>query len=155
MWKAHFKLLSDIDELNQCKRTFELQQEGEDVSELSNNEAAFIVDPSNIAADIMQLEMKEASALAVLRGHKQKNSYLKGQRTERKVAAAASTNQTSLTNSNASDSCEICLAGFDSERSVLHCGHSFHPACVDKLFKTSAGSRMLNACQAEQNLPYQ
>jgi hypothetical protein len=23
------------------------------------------------------------------------------------------------------------------------------------LFKTSAGSRMLNACQAEQNLPYQ
>lgn len=35
--------------------------------------------------------------------------------------------------------CTICLASFQDERSVLSCGHSFHPGCVDQLFSRVGG----------------
>ena len=33
LWKAHFNLLSDIDELNQCKAAMRLRRENEDISQ--------------------------------------------------------------------------------------------------------------------------
>jgi len=143
VWKAHFDLLSDIDELNQCKRAMRLQEEGEDVSALTGNEAAFIIDPSNIAIESMEHEVKQATAMAALRRNKEKTTYLKNKRLERKAVAEA-TNQAggekSSTTSNTPETCAVCLAAFGSERSVLPCGHFFHPECMDRLFKRSGGA---------------
>ncbi|KAL7543822.1 hypothetical protein ACHAXR_013142, partial [Thalassiosira sp. AJA248-18] len=141
VWKAHFDLLSDIDELNQCKRAMRLRQEGEDISVLTENEAAFIVDLSSISAELMDHQVKQATSLAALRRNKDSLRYLKNQRLERSVVEA--TNQTDgekrATSSNTSYSCTVCLSAFDSERSVLPCGHMFHPICVDHLFKRRSG----------------
>jgi len=143
VWKAHFDLLSDIDELNQCKRAMRLRREGEDVSSLNETEAAFIIDPSNIAVESMEHEVKQATAVAALRRSKNSLRYLKNKRLERKVEAEATSQAGEKEISNTSDAletCDVCLAVFDGERSVLPCGHFFHPACVDSLFKRSGGS---------------
>mmetsp|Transcript_20650 Transcript_20650/g.44862 ORF Transcript_20650/g.44862 Transcript_20650/m.44862 type:complete len:1793 (-) Transcript_20650:162-5540(-) len=128
-WKAHFELLSDIDELNQCKRAMRLREEGEDISTLTETETAFIIEPSTIAVEKMQHEVKQAAALGALRRAKDSLRYLKNQRLEK-----------STTTSNTPETCSVCLAAFECERSVLPCGHCFHPACVDRLFKRSGAS---------------
>lgn len=142
VWKAHFDLLSDIDELNQCKRAMRLQQEGEDVSVLTENEAAFVIDPSNIAIASMEQEVKQATELAALRRSKESLRYLKNKRLERKgtVEVTKEAIDKKSTPKSTPETCSVCLATFDSERSVLPCGHFFHPACVDCLFKRSGGA---------------
>lgn len=146
VWKAHFDLLSDIDELNQCKRAMRLRANGEDLSGLNENEAAFIVDANTINADIMEHEMKQASAMSVLRRTKDSLRYLKNQRLQRTAAESSSPNQClgenrSCKNTSSSrttpETCAVCLAALDAERSVLPCGHCFHHTCVDLLFKRS------------------
>lgn len=137
VWRAHFDLLSDIDELNQCKRTMRLVLNGEDVSDLTENEAAFIISPSNIASEAMQHEVKQASALAALRRDKDSLRYLKNQRLERMATPQADGEQRSVARTG--ETCSVCLAKFGSERSVLPCGHCFHHTCVDNLFKRSGG----------------
>ena len=132
LWKAHFDLLSDIDELNQCKRSMRLRQEGENVYLLSRNEAAFIVDASDIDMEMNMHEAKQASALADLRRNKGHLTYLKSQRVDA-VDQSGSKETDSSTNT-----CSICLAPFGTERSVLPCGHAYHPDCVDRLFSRSA-----------------
>ena len=137
-WRSHFNLLSKIDELGQCKRAMRLQYEGEDVSELTQTEAAFIIDPSNIAAESMEHEVKQATALAELRRNKDSLRYLKNQRLERNGEAAAAEAEATLVNEKSS-TCAVCLSAFGEERSVLPCGHIFHPECVDRLFRQSGG----------------
>ncbi|KAL7531502.1 hypothetical protein ACHAXR_007093 [Thalassiosira sp. AJA248-18] len=143
VWMAHFDLLSVIHQLNQCKCSMRLRQEGEDISELTKNEAALIVDPASMAAELVEHEMKRDTALAVLRKNKGSLQYLKNLRLKkqrRERSAVGATNQTNA--SNASDICAVCLSAFefDSERSVLPCGHMLHPICVDELFKRSSCS---------------
>lgn len=41
--------------------------------------------------------------------------------------------------SRESNICTICLTSFQDERSVLSCGHSFHPECVENLFGRFGG----------------
>ena len=69
-WKSHFDLMSDIDELQQCKQTSRLLRSDDNISELTEQEAAVIIDPNNIAAEIMENELKQASAQRELRIHK-------------------------------------------------------------------------------------
>ena len=130
-WRAHFDLLSDIDELNQCKSAMRLQREDEDVSKLSQNEAAFVVDPASIDAEYSDHEAKQALAFAEMRRSEDSLKFLMNQR------------KSELThNGDHADSettCAICLASFHGERSVLSCGHSFHPECVERLFSRVGG----------------
>lgn len=137
VWKAHFDLLSDIDELNQCKRAMRLRRHGEDVSALTKNEAAFVIDPHNLPMEKMEHEVKQASALAMLRRNKSTLRYLKNQRQLTEAEAIDQTideNCPSTATATTAVTCCICLATFGNERSVLPCGHSFHPTCVDRLF---------------------
>ncbi len=137
VWKAHFDLLSDIDELNQCKRAMRLRRDGENVSALTKNEAAFIIDIHNVPLQIMEHEVKQAAALGVLRTNKSTLRYLKSQRQADAIDPTTETNNlinsTSATATTVATCC-ICLAVFGNERSVLPCGHSFHTACLDHLF---------------------
>ena len=140
VWRSYFDLLSDIDELNQCKRSMRLKEEGEDITLLSRNEAAFIVEPSTIDMEIMEHEAKQASALAELRRTKSSLKYLKSQRREESASNSGKDKSTSE-DDNATNSCSICLASFDgdqSERAVLPCGHVFHSVCIDRLFNRHA-----------------
>lgn len=121
MWQAHFDLLSDIDELNLSKQAMRLQGD-EDITILSPNERAFVVHRDNIAAELMQHEAKQVTALGDLRRNKHTLMYLKN-----------------LANGAEDPSCAICLAPLSSERSVLPCAHSFHPECIESLFKRSGG----------------
>lgn len=136
VWKAHFDLLSDIDELNQCKRSIRLGADGENVMAMTKNEAAFIVDPSNLSLEIMQHEVKQAAAMGQLRKSRSTLRYLKEQR-RKQVAEVGGTSQAVDVNcpDSSAFTCCICLATLDTERSVLPCGHSFHTICVNRLFK--------------------
>lgn len=122
-WRAHFDLLSDIDEMNQCKRSMRLRRHGEDVSTLTDNESAFIVDHQDIAAEYFDHEAKQALALAEMKRSEDSMRFLM--------------NQSST--SRESNICTICLTSFQDERSVLSCGHSFHPECVENLFGRFGG----------------
>ncbi len=138
VWKAHFDLLSDIDELNQCKRSMRLRRDGENVSALNQNEAAFIIDIHNLPLQIMEHEVKQAAALGVLRRNKSTLRYLKNQRqadANDPTIEPNSPDTTTTATVTTVATCSICLAEFGTERSVLPCGHSFHTTCVDRLFK--------------------
>jgi SNF2 family DNA or RNA helicase len=120
-----------------------LRRDDEVVSALTKNEAAFIVDPHNLPIEIMEHEVKQAAALGMLRRNKSTLRYLKNQRTteaDKKddgiESNCPSTANTATTTTAAT--CCICLAIFGDERSVLPCGHSFHPTCLDRLFNKAS-----------------
>ena len=138
-WKTHFDLLSDIDELNQCKRAMRLQRDEDDVSKLTENELAFIVDPSKIAAELAVHEVKQATALGDLRRSKDTLRYLKNQRTERKALARRS-EEDATKSAGIRDNCTVCLSAFTGDRAVLSCGHSYHQHCVERLMARSGGN---------------
>jgi SNF2 family DNA or RNA helicase len=125
-WRAHFDLLSDIDELNLCKTTMRLQRDDEDISTLTQNEAALIVDSTRIAADYFDHEAKQALASAEMRRSDDNLRFLLNQRRNELVHDNTDQHDKDFT-------CTICLASFQGERSVLSCGHSFHTECVEKL----------------------
>ena len=145
-WKSHFDLMSDIDELQQCKQTSRLLRGDDNISELTEQEAAVIVDPNNIAAEIMENELKQASAQRELRIHKDSLRYLKGQRAERKVTAQSTSSgedQGDEVAASAPDSCVVCLSDLQGERSVLRCGHCFHQECLERLVSRSGGGSVV------------
>lgn len=145
-WKSHFDLMSDIDELQQCKQTSRLLRSDDNISELTEQEAAVIVDPNNIAAEIMENELKQASAQRELRIHKDSLRYLKGQRAERKVTAQSTSSgedQGDEVAASAPDSCVVCLSDLQGERSVLRCGHCFHQECLERLVSRSGGGSVV------------
>ncbi len=120
-WSTHFNLLSDIDELNQCKRSMRIAYENENLVDLTESEAAFIVEPLNIAALIMEHTSKQAMAEANLRRSNSSLKYLKNQNLNTKEGSAE---------------CSICLTKMQQDRAVLRCGHAFHYSpCVEKLIK--------------------
>lgn len=135
-WKTHFDLLSDIDELNQCKRAMRLRRDDEDISELTENELAFIISHNEIAAESAEHEAKQAMALGDLRRSKDTLRYLKNQRTERKAMARRVEGEAG---SSTGENCTVCLSPFTGDRAVLSCGHSYHQQCLERLMARSGG----------------
>ena len=146
-WKSHFDLMSDIDELQQCKQTSRLLRSDDVISELTEQEAAFIVDPNNIAAEIMENELKQASAQRELRIHKDSLRYLKNQRAERKVTVQSTSSGEDQGDDEVAasvpDSCAVCLSDLQGERSVLRCGHCFHQECLERLVSRAGGGSIV------------
>lgn len=131
-WRTHLDLLSDIDELNQCKRTMRLCYEDENLYGLTPHEQAFIVQPRNIPALIMDHTAKQAMAEGNLRRSKELLRFLKNQNLER-IQSLKSTMAND--EDEYSNTCCICLCPFDSSgRAVLRCGHVFHYSpCLERL----------------------
>jgi E3 ubiquitin-protein ligase SHPRH len=145
-WRTHFDLLSDLDELNQCKRTMRLAAEGEDLTALTAEELGSIVTPWDIPVRAMDHAAKQAMALATLRRNKDTLRYLKCQNKERleeRERAARAPGDSATMEGNI---CIVCLSPFDDERAVLACGHSFHYSpCLERLM-AKAGNHHVIPC---------
>lgn len=137
-WRTHLDLLSDIDELNQCKRTMRLCFEGEDLFGLTAHEQAFIVQPRDIPALIMDHTAKQAMAEGHLRRTKELLRFLKNQNLERKQSVQGD-------NEDHNNTCCICLCAFgENDRAVLRCGHTYHYSpCLEQLF-TRSGNQTIS-----------
>jgi E3 ubiquitin-protein ligase SHPRH len=132
-WRTHLDLLSDIDELNQCKQTMRLCCEGENLFGLTAHEQAFIVQPRDISTLIMDHTAKQAMAEGNLRRTKELLRFLKNQNLEQKHNAQKLNGENNEENK---DACIICLCPFEgNDRAVLRCGHTFHYSpCLEQLF---------------------
>ena len=145
-WKSHFDLMSDIDELGQCKQSSRLLRKDDNISELTDQEAAFIIDPNNIDAEVAENEFKQASAQREFRIHRDSLRYLKNQRAERNSTADGASSEAAQGNSAAastSDGCVVCLSDLQGERSVLRCGHCFHQECLERLVSRAGGGNIV------------
>ena len=138
-WTTHFDLLSDIDELNQCKRSMRLTQVGEDLTKLSDDELNAIVAPWDIASRHLDHSTKQAMALANLRRNTQTLRYLRHQSLERQ--AEEERKKTGTLKEEDQNTCCVCLSTFCGERAVLACGHSFHHSpCMEMLIARAPGN---------------
>jgi E3 ubiquitin-protein ligase SHPRH len=145
-WRTHFDFLSDLDELNQCKRTIRLAAEGEDLSVLTPDELGSIVNPWDIPVRAMDHAAKQAMALATLRRSKDTLRYLKCQNKERLQDRDEAANAPDEEASKEGNICIVCLSPFEGERAVLACGHSFHYSpCLERL-AAKAGNHHAIAC---------
>lgn len=117
-WRTHFDLLSDIDELNQCKQAMQLAQPGEDVTKMSEEDLNFTVPLCDIATRVMDHTAKQAMSIANLRRNKDTLRYLKNQHIERQEEFENSGNGVSKPDDEA-ENCIVCLAPFEGERAVL------------------------------------
>jgi SNF2 family DNA or RNA helicase len=135
-WRVHLDLLNDLDELNQCKSAMRLTLEGENLSEITEEQLNAVVQPIDVASRYMEHESKQAMALSNLRRNEDTLRYLKNQSVERSDENLNEKDQT----------CIVCLSGFDGDRAVLQCGHSFHSTCLEKLCARSGGSRHMISC---------
>ena len=141
-WTTHFDLLSDIDELNQCKRSMRLAQEGEDLSKLTDDELNAIVAPWDIASRHMDHAAKQAMAHGNLRRNTHTLRYLRNQSLARQEEEDRKKNGKNLDHDD--NTCIVCLSTFDGERAVLACGHSFHHTpCMEGLMARSPGQSVI------------
>jgi hypothetical protein len=132
LWRIHLDLLNDLDELNQCKSTMRLTYDGEDLSELRDDQLNAIVMPIDVKARYHDHAAKQAMALGDLRRAKATLRYLKNQSVER---------MGHLEQDGEEEQCAVCLSGFDGDRAVLRCGHSFHYSpCLEQLQSRSGNS---------------
>lgn len=138
-WSAHFDLLSDIDELNQCKRAMRLRHKNENIGHLTESEMAFIVDADDLSLSLMEHEGKQAMALAELRRNQNTLRYLKSQRLDRNASLQNAHRRPEesapfrAVSKEDNDNCVLCLSPFEGIRSVLSCGHCFHTNCLERL----------------------
>ena len=125
LWRTHLDMLNIMDELNSCKTSMRLVQEGENVDALTEEQKGAVIVPIDICARYHEHAAKQAGALNHLRRQKQTLIFLKNQ-------------------SEPDDTCSVCLSAFDGERGVLACGHSFHTACIESIKKRSGGSGLIS-----------
>jgi len=143
-WRTHLDLLSDIDELNQCKRSMRLHIEGEQLFGLTPQEQAFIVQPKDISSLILDHTTKQAMAEGNLRRTKELLQFLRNQSNERKQTGRRSAG---CENDDSKNACCICLCAFGKDRAVLRCGHAFHHSpCLEQLFARSGGGNQAITC---------
>ena len=139
-WRTHLDLLSDIDELNQCKQTMRLSYEGENLFGLTAHQQAFIVQPRDINGLLMDHTAKQAMAEGNLRRTKELLRFLKNQNLERKQSLLSQTDDDKNT-------CCICLCPFgENDRAVLRCGHTYHFHCLEQIFARSGGGNHAITC---------
>lgn len=116
LWRVHLDLLNNMDELNQCKMSMRLTYDGENLSELTDEQLNSIVVPIDVGARFHDHAAKQAMAYGDLRRAKDTLRFLRNQ------------------SSDHHDTCVVCLNKFDTDRAVLRCGHSFHwSPCLDRL----------------------
>ena len=163
LWKSHFDLLSDYDELDQCKSGMRIPYVGEDLSELTEHEMNGVVAPCDIATLTMEHTAKQAMGFAELRRNKQTLRFLRNQSGERNQKGTLESQSdrvvkrgASVDNEKGDDisrngkehdssrnttSCVVCLSPFGEEnRAVLACGHYFHHSpCLEMLISRSGG----------------
>ena len=143
-WRTHFDLLSDLDEMNQCKQTIRLPDENEDLTRLTQDELGSIVAPCDINARAMEHGAKQAMALATLRRSKDTLRYLKNQTMER--LEEQEQQGKSVNGKTEENVCVLCLSAFEGDRAVLACGHSFHHSpCLERLV-AKAGNHQTISC---------
>jgi E3 ubiquitin-protein ligase SHPRH len=127
-WRTHFDLLSDIDEMNQCKRSMRLAAKDEDFSKLTPEEQGSVVLAVDVAARYMEHGAKQAMTLGELRRNKDTLRYLRNQSRER----------------HQENQCTVCLSPLDGECAVLACGHRFHYSpCFEKLLARNGSQSMI------------
>jgi len=134
-WRAHLDLLNDLDELKQCKTSMRLSYEGEDLSRLTEDELNAIVLPSDLSARYHDHGAKQAMSLGDLRRAKDTLRFLRNQNAPKTDLPGGEDDE--------DQNCVVCLSALDSERSVLRCGHSYHPGCLDTLKARYAGSSIV------------
>lgn len=131
MWRIHLDLLNDLDELNQCKSSMRLSFEGEDLSQLTDEQLNAIVIPVDIKAKYHDHAAKQAMTLGDLRRAKDTLRFLKNQNAEQADTPKSEDER---------ENCVLCLSVLDGERAVLRCGHSFHQSpCLVGLQARSGG----------------
>ena len=84
VWMAHINLLSDIDELNQCKITMRLVRADDQIHTLSEQEMAFLIQGRDISAMNMDHSAKHIMATGNLRRCLDTLRYLKNLSLERR-----------------------------------------------------------------------
>lgn len=117
VWMQHLSMLNIMDELMQCKTALRLAHSEEDVSALSEEQQGAVVVPIDVCIKYHEHEVKQATQLAILRQQKHNLTFLKNQ----------------INKESKAETCIVCLSAFTSDRAVLACGHSFHPACLEFL----------------------
>jgi len=155
-WRAHFDLLSDLDELNQTKTTLRLLRDDESISQFTEFEKNGIVVPSNIPSLMMDNENKQCAAIGQLRRGKETLRFLRNQGKERKLElqkknnineddASSTTTSTNTAAYEEAPTCVICQSTFEGERAVLACGHYFHYSpCLEALMSRAGGGSNKN-----------
>lgn len=135
LWRVHLDLLNDIDEVNQCKQSMRLAQDGEDLTALTNDELNSVVFAVDIPSRLSDHSAKQAMALGTLRRHTQSLRFLRNlkirESDDGKLIGAPN--------------CIVCLSAMDGERAVLICGHSFHQECIKPLI-AAKNNRAVIAC---------
>lgn len=128
MWRCHLNLLNHLDELTQCKRALRLTGEGEDLSQIPEEQLNAVVVPIDINARYHEHSARQAMALGDLRRAKDTLRFLRNQSYE------LLEQETAVNSQETSDRCVICLSEFGNERAVLCCGHSFHlKPCLENI----------------------
>jgi len=137
-WRTHLDLLGDFDELNQCKRTLRLAYLDENLFGLSTHEQAFIVQPHDIGALLLDHTAKQAMAEGSLRRSKEILRFLKNQNLERKQQKKDGYDD------GIGATCSICLSSLKNNKAVLRCGHAFHHSpCLERLFARAGFSHTI------------
>jgi len=151
-WRTHFDLLSDYDELNQCKQSMRLPYANEDLTGLTEHERGSVVEPCDIGALTMEHSAKQAMVFAELRRNKQTLRFLRNQsldrRKERESLYSPNLNlQKDNFDGNDKITCVVCLSDFGKEnKAVLSCGHFFHYSpCLESLMKRT-GNKNIVSC---------
>eukprot|EP00934_Nitzschia_sp_Nitz4_P001817 Nitzschia sp. Nitz4//scaffold202_size38995//10574//16522//NITZ4_007629-RA/size38995-snap-gene-0.90-mRNA-1//-1//CDS//3329541375//1817//frame0 len=125
LWRVHLDLLNVIDELNSCKTSMRLFQQGEDYDELTEEQKGAVLFPVDVGTKFHEHAAKQAMALSNLRRHKATLTFLKNQSSEQSINGP---------HSKEKESCMVCLSDFDGDQAVLRCGHSFHmEPCLEQL----------------------
>jgi len=124
--------MNDVDELSQCKTSMRLMCEGEDISQLTEDQLNAVVVPVDLSTKYYDFSAKQAMCIGELRRAKDTLRYLKGQNDSSHNYQSGGTKQDE-------EQCSLCLAPFGSERSVLRCGHSFDLKCFTQLKEHSKG----------------
>jgi E3 ubiquitin-protein ligase SHPRH len=143
-WRTHLDLMNVLDELNMCKRTMRLAQEGEDLTLYTEQELVSIVSPIDLATRFHDHAAKQAMSLGNLRRQKDTLRYLKNQNQERLEDHDAKPAE--------DQTCTVCLSPLEGDRAVLLCGHSFHHSpCLERLMKRH-GNHQAISCPLRCNV---
>eukprot|EP00977_Amphora_coffeiformis_P008131 scaffold1819_cov160-Amphora_coffeaeformis.AAC.1 len=131
MWRIHLDLMNFLDELNQCKASMRLTAEGEDLSDLTDDQLNAVVIPQDLSPRFHDHAAKQAMAHGDLRRAKDTMRFLRNQTSER-------SDKNGTNDPTEEESCMVCLCAFEEgNRAVLRCGHSFHQTpCIDKLLQS-------------------